>query len=232
MITLDGALKLLDFGISSNLYLETNEILNVDQIEGTLVYISPEQTGRTEYSVTQSCDFYSFGVLMYELLAGKPPFDSIDPLEVIHFHLSRNPVPLSLIIPDLPKGLDQVIAKLMEKNPDDRYHSAAGLKSDLVTIMKHFRSKEPLINFKAGLNDITEQYKQSQKLYGREEERNELLGYYKNLNQLKSMLVLVAGYSGVGKSALIRHIKFPIIQSKGTFTVSYTHLTLPTKRIV
>ena len=217
MITSDGALKLLDFGISSNLYLETNEILNVDQIEGTLVYISPEQTGRTEYSVTQSCDFYSFGVLMYELLAGKPPFDSIDPLEVIHFHLSRNPVPLSLIIPDLPKGLDQVIAKLMEKNPDDRYHSAAGLKSDLVAIMKHFLSKEPLINFKAGLNDITEQYKQSQKLYGREEERNELLGYYKNLNQLKSMLVLVAGYSGVGKSALIRHIKFPIIQSKGTF---------------
>jgi len=88
MITLDGALKLLDFGISSNLYLETNEILNVDQIEGTLVYISPEQTGRTEYSVTQSCDFYSFGVLMYDLLAGKPQFDSIDQLEVINFHLS------------------------------------------------------------------------------------------------------------------------------------------------
>lgn len=83
MITNDGTLKLLDFGISSNLHLETNEILNVDQIEGTLVYISPEQTGRTEYSVTHSCDFYSFGVLMYELLAGKPPFDSIDPLEVI-----------------------------------------------------------------------------------------------------------------------------------------------------
>ena len=217
MITHDGNLKLLDFGISSNHHLETNEILNVDQIEGTLAYISPEQTGRTEYSVTQSCDFYSFGVLMYELLAGKPPFDSIDPLEVIHFHLSRNPVPLSVIIPDLPKGLDQVITKLMAKNPNDRYHSAAGLKSDLVTMLKYFTSKEPIINFKAGLNDITEQYKQSQKLYGREDERNELLGYYKNLNQLKSMLVLVAGYSGVGKSALIRHIKFPIIQSKGTF---------------
>ena len=219
MITKDGKLKLIDFGISSNLYSETNEKLNVDQIEGTLIYISPEQTGRTAYSVTHSCDFYSFGILLYELLAGKPPFDSIDPLEVIHFHLSRNPIPLSSILNDLPNGFEQVISKLMEKNPDDRFHSATGLKADLVTIKKHFISKEPLIGFKAGLNDITEQYKQSQKLYGRENEINELLGYYKNLNQLKSMLVLVAGYSGVGKSALIRHIKYPIIQSHGTFLI-------------
>jgi len=217
MITRDGIVKLLDFGISSNFYSEKSEILNVDQIEGTLIYISPEQTGRTAYSVTHSCDFYSFGILLYELLAGKPPFDSIDPLEVIHFHLSRNPTSLTSILPDLPKGLDQVIAKLMEKNPDDRYHSAAGLEADLVKIKKHYISKEPLINFKAGLNDITEQYKQSQKLYGRENEKNELLSYFKNLNRLKSVLVLVAGYSGVGKSALIRHIKYPIIQSRGTF---------------
>ena len=217
MITRNGDLKLLDFGISSNLNSETNEMLNADQIEGTLNYISPEQTGRTAYSVTQSCDFYSCGVLLYELLAGKPPFDSIDPLEVIHFHLSRNPTPLSLIFPDLPEGFDQIISKMMEKNPDDRYHSATGLKADLEIIKKHFISKKPLINFKAGLFDANEQYKQSQKLYGRENETNELLGYFKNLNQLKSVLVLVAGYSGVGKSALIRHIKFPIIQNQGTF---------------
>jgi histidine kinase len=217
MMTPDGTLKLLDFGISSNLCSETNEMLNVDQIEGTLIYISPEQTGRTAYSVTHSCDFYSFGVLLYELLAGKPPFDSVDPLEVIHFHLSRNPIPLSSIFPELPAGFEHVISKMMEKNPDDRYHSASGLKADLETVKKHFVSKAPLINFKAGLNDITDQYKQSQKLYGRENEINELLGYYRNLNQVKSLLVLVAGYSGVGKSALIRHIKFPIIQRRGTF---------------
>ena len=215
--TRDGSIKLLDFGISSNLYLETIETLNVDQIEGTLTYISPEQTGRTAYSVTYSSDFYSFGILLYELLAGKLPFDSIDPIEIIHFHLSRNPISLVSILPDLPKGLEQVIARLMEKNPEERYQSAAGLKADLEVIRKHFVSKEPLINFKAGLYDNTEQYKQSQKLYGREDESSELLGYYKNLSQLKSLLVLVAGYSGVGKSALIRHIKFPIIQSKGTF---------------
>ncbi len=217
MVTKDGSLKLLDFGISSNLYLETTETLNVDQIEGTLTYISPEQTGRTAYSVTHSSDFYSSGVLLYELLAGKLPFDSIDPLEIIHFHLSRNPMHLSSILPELPRSLEQVIAKLMEKNPEDRYQSASGLKADLRSIKDHLISGNKLVNFKAGQNDSTEQYKQSQKLYGREEEIVELLGFYENLNELKSVLVLVAGYSGVGKSALIRHIKFPIIQSKGTF---------------
>lgn len=213
----DGCVKLLDFGISSNLYSEANEMLNVDKIEGTLNYISPEQTSRTVYSVTHSCDFYSFGILLYELLAGKLPFDSIDPLEVIHFHLSRKPLPLSTILPDLPSGLEQVVFKLLEKNPDDRYHSAAGIKTDLELIKKHHESGTPLTDFKAGLNDITVKYKQTQKLYGRENEIGELTGYYDNLDKVKSMMAMVSGYSGVGKSALIRQAKIPIIQNHGTF---------------
>lgn len=217
ILAADGTLKLLDFGISSNLHSETNDVLNVDQIEGTLIYISPEQTGRTAYSVTHSCDFYSMGVLLYELLAGKPPFDSIDPLEIIHFHLSRNPIPLSSILPDLPKALNQLILKLMEKNPDDRYHSAMGIKADLLIIRKNLDLQDPLNDFKAGQNDVNEHYKQNQKLYGREYEISELLSYYNTLNEIRSMLVLVAGYSGVGKSVLIRHIKYPIIQNQGIF---------------
>ena len=86
MLTRNGKVKLIDFAISSNLHSESNDMLNVDQIEGTLNYISPEQTGRTAYLVKHQCDFYSLGVLMYELVAGKPPFDSIDSLEIIHFH--------------------------------------------------------------------------------------------------------------------------------------------------
>lgn len=112
--------------------------------------------------------------MLYELLAGKPPFDSIDPLEVIHFHLSRNPTTLSTILPDLPVGLEQVIAKLMQKNPDDRYQSAAGLKADLETIQGHYLSKTPLTGFKAGSKDVFGHYKQSQKLYGR---KTKLINY-------------------------------------------------------
>jgi histidine kinase len=216
LITDDGQLKLIDFGISSNLFSESKEILNVDTIEGTLNYISPEQTGRTAYSITGSSDFYSLGILLYELLTGKLPFDSIDPLEIIHFHLSRKPLPLSSAIPDIPKGIDQVVSKLLEKNPEDRYHSAGGLKADLQILKKYAQSKESLQGFKAGANDTTDQYQQSQKLYGREEELRELMGYFDELNLQKSRMVLVGGYSGVGKSALIRHVKFPILQKKGT----------------
>ncbi|MEE4285340.1 MAG: AAA family ATPase, partial [Mariniphaga sp.] len=217
MITGDGQIKLLDFGISSNLYAENNEVPNIDKVEGTLTYISPEQTGRTAYSVRYSSDFYSFGILIYELLAGKPPFDSTDPLEVIHFHLSRKPIPLTNLLPDLPKEFEQIVFKLIAKDPDERYLSAAGLKADLELIKIHLTSKIQIDGFKAGANDIFRQYKQTQKLYGRENETEELLGYFKNLNRTKSMLVLVAGYSGVGKSALIKHVKFPIIQQHGTF---------------
>ncbi len=217
IFTNDGKLKLLDFGISSNLNSETSEILKVEQIEGTLRYIAPEQTGRTAYSITQSSDLYSFGILLYELLTGKTPFDSVDPLEIIHFHLSRNPVPVGKITRDLPDGLEQVISKLLEKSPDDRYQTAAGLKSDLELIKKHYLMQKPLAGFKAGEDDFADHYTQGQKLYGRDLELEELFGYYTNLDKLKSALVLVAGYSGIGKSALIRHIKFPIIQNKGTF---------------
>jgi len=217
LLTDDGKVKLIDFAISSDLNSENDDMINADQIEGTLNYISPEQTGRTAYLVKHQCDFYSLGVLMYELVSGKTPFDSIDSLEIIHFHLSRFPTPLGAILPDLPIGFEEVIVKLMEKNPEDRYHSAKGLKHDLEVIREHAKSKKPLIGFKPGTKDSSGGYKQSQKLYGRENEKKELMNYYDNLNYLKSFLVLVSGYSGTGKSALIRHIKYPIIQKGGTF---------------
>ncbi|MFY0644547.1 MAG: AAA family ATPase [Bacteroidia bacterium] len=213
----DESVKLIDFGISTNLHFEQSESLLIDHIEGTLTNIAPEQTGRTAYSVTHSCDLYSFGILLYELLTGKPPFDSADPLEIIHFHLSRKPVPLKKVVHDLPFGLDEVVNKLLEKNPDDRYQSARGLKYDLEQLASFLKKKEEPEEFKICTRDSIDHYRQTQKLYGREKELEMLLGHYKHLNELKSMMVLVAGYSGVGKSALIDNVKYPIIQDKGLF---------------
>ncbi len=217
ILTADGKLKLLDFGISSGFHSEQYDTLNIDHIEGTLTYISPEQTGRTAYAITHSSDFYATGILLYELLVGKVPFDSVDSLEVIHFHLSRKPLSLTTILNNIPDAFEQVVNKLIEKNPDDRYHSAAGLKADLEEIKNKLNAKQSLDNFKAGLFDFTNEYKQIQKLYGREKEISELIGYYTNLSELKSMMAMVAGYSGVGKSALVKHVKFPIIQQHGNF---------------
>ena len=215
----NGKIKLIDFAISSNVSNETSELLNVDEIEGSLIYISPEQTGRTAYDITPASDFYSFGILLYELLVGKPPFDSADPLEVVHFHLSKKPIPVSSISQDVPDGLEEVVSKLLKKNPDERYKSATGIKHDLLTIKHHYETQKHLHGFKAGSKDLAGTYKQNQKLYGREEEIKALLGAYKKLGKNNTMLVLIAGYSGIGKSALIRHVKYPIIQENGIFII-------------
>ena len=213
----DGKVKLIDFGISTNLHFEKSESLLIEHIEGTLTNIAPEQTGRTAYSITHSCDLYSFGILLYELVSGKPPFDSADPLEIIHFHLSRKPVPLKKTISDLPFGLDEVVNKLLEKNPDNRYQSARGLMHDLEQLVKFLNEKSNPKDFKICAKDSIDHYRQTQKLYGRENEIELLLGHYKRLDELKSMMVLVEGYSGVGKSALVDNVKYPIIQDKGLF---------------
>jgi histidine kinase len=217
LISEDNQIKLIDFGISTSLHNEENEMLIPDLIEGTLVYISPEQTGRTSFSISPSSDIYSLGIVFYEMLAGKPPFDSADPLEVIHFHLSRTPLPIGKIIPGFQEGLDKTISVMLEKNPDDRYHSVSGLKYDLITLAGVVRKGESTASFVPRSMDRSGRFTKTQRLYGRENEIAKLIRWYEELTQKKSMLVLVAGYSGVGKSAVIKQIQQPITQKRGIF---------------
>ena len=217
LITSQNKVKLIDFGICTNIQTAENENLNVGLIEGTLVYISPEQTGRTSFAITNSTDLYSLGIILYEMLTGKPPFDSVDPLEVIHFHLTRTPLMLHKVVPGLPEGIAKVVYELLEKNPDDRYQSALGLKNDLVKLSELIYKDQDTNSFIPKLYDKAGRFKKVQRLYGREEEIAKLVKCFDELTEKKSRLVLVSGYSGVGKSVVVKQLQHPVLENQGVF---------------
>ncbi|MEO8184661.1 MAG: serine/threonine-protein kinase, partial [Deltaproteobacteria bacterium] len=126
-----GEASLIDFGLATELPRERQLPVEIDRLEGTLAYISPEQTGRTNRSVDRRSDLYSLGVTLYELCTGQLPFDAKDALEVVHAHIARRPVSPRVHRPDLPEVLEGIIQRLLAKVPDDRYQTAAGLVADL-----------------------------------------------------------------------------------------------------
>jgi tRNA A-37 threonylcarbamoyl transferase component Bud32 len=211
----DLKVHIIDFGISSRTSLKISHLGNPDKIEGTLAYISPEQTGRMNRSVYHSTDLYSLGIVMYEILTQRLPFQSDDPLELVHSHIAKSfPLP-SEINSDIPKIIDQIILKLLSKNAEDRYKSAIGLKHDLD------RYLEGIENFEIGQLDFSARFVISQKLYGRETEIQKLIQAFDRItsSNLKSKLelILISGISGVGKTALVHEIHKPIMALRGHF---------------
>ncbi len=201
--------KIIDFGISALLSSEIQEAVNPKGIEGTLVYISPEQTGRMNRKIDYRSDYYSLGITLYELLTGQKPFKSEDMLELVHCHIAKVPMCPYEINQDIPKVISDIILKLMSKNAEDRYQSSFGIKHDFE---EYLRS----IDFKIGEKDIPERFEISQKLYGREKEIEKLMNdFYSVAKGEESLLTLVAGYSGIGKSTLVSELYKPILEKKG-----------------
>ena len=167
--------KLIDFSIASLLPRETQEIQNTNLLEGILPYISPEQTGRMNRGIDYRTDFYSLGVTFYELLARQLPFQTDDPIELVHCHLAQQPIPVHHINKSVPLVLSEIISKLMAKNAEDRYQSAIGLKFDLETCLHEWEETGALTNFIIGERDLCDRFIIPEKLYGRESEVISLL---------------------------------------------------------
>ncbi|CBN56170.1 MULTISPECIES: protein kinase domain-containing protein [Kamptonema] len=161
-------LKLIDFSISSLLPRETQEIQNPNILEGTLAYLSPEQTGRMNRGIDYRSDFYSLGVTFYELLIGQLPFISHEAMELVHCHLAKQPIPLHEIKPEIPLVLSAIVSKLMAKNAEDRYQSALGLKHDLEICLSQLQETGDIQEFGLGQGDITDRFLIPEKLYARE----------------------------------------------------------------
>lgn len=212
-----GQVKLIDFGISTVLSRENLTFCNPNLLEGTLAYISPEQTGRMNRAIDYRTDFYSLGVTFYELLTGQLPFFASDVLELVHCHIARQPAPLQEHKPDVPQAISEIVLKLMAKNAEDRYQSARGLKADLEACLRQWQAKGQIDPFPLGQHDVSDRFQITQKLYGREREIETLMAAFDRVSQGASELMLVSGYSGIGKSALLQEVYKPITRQRGYF---------------
>ncbi|MEH2288216.1 ATP-binding sensor histidine kinase [Nostoc sp.] len=210
-------IKLIDFSIASLLPRETQEIQSLNGLEGTLAYLSPEQTGRMNRGIDYRSDFYSLGVTFFELLSGQLPFDSQEPMELVHYHIAKLPPCVCDFNPKLPSMLGEIIRKLMAKNAENRYQSALGLKHDLVTCLEQWRETGKHNWFDLGQRDISDRFLISEKLYGRESEVQTLLEAFGHVANGDSQLMLVAGFSGIGKTAVVNEVHKPIVQWNGYF---------------
>ncbi|MHC5768728.1 MAG: ATP-binding sensor histidine kinase [Nostoc sp.] len=210
-------IKLIDFSIASLLPRETQEIQSLNGLEGTLAYLSPEQTGRMNRGIDYRSDFYSLGVTFFELLSGKLPFESHEPMELVHYHIAKLPPCLCDFNPKLPLMLGEIVRKLMAKNAEDRYQSALGLKHDLVTCLEQWQETGKHTWFDLGQRDISDRFLIPEKLYGRESEVKTLLEAFGQVANGSSQLMLVAGFSGIGKTAVVNEVHKPIVRWNGYF---------------
>jgi len=208
---------LIDFGISSRVSQKQYHLGNPQYLEGTLRYISPEQTGRVNKVVDYRTDLYSLGIVLYELLTGHVPFDSEDPMELVHAHITTVPTPVHQVNPEIPKVLSEIITKLLRKNAEARYQTALGLKHDLENCLAQFEENQAITDFELGKKDYSGKLQLPQKLYGREKETRTLLDAFERVSQGEKELLLVGGYSGVGKSVLVNEIHKPITEKRGYF---------------
>ena len=181
-------------------------------------YASPEQTGRMNRAVDYRTDFYTLGILLYRLLTGQLPFQADDALEWVHCHLARLPVPPHQLVPDIPQVVSDLVLKLLAKVPEERYQSASGLLTDLEHCLEQWQATGAIAPFALGMRDMSDRFQLPAKLYGREQEKTALLSAFEAVATTgTTMLVTVAGYSGVGKSALVHALQQPIAERRGYF---------------
>ena len=209
--------KLIDFSIASLLPKETQVLQNPGVLEGTLAYMSPEQTGRMNRGIDYRSDFYSLGVTFYQLLTGQLPFSSDDPMELVHCQIARTPTPGHEVKPDIPQMLSDIVMKLMAKTAEDRYQTARGLQHDLEVCYSEWVENGSITPFELATRDISDRFSIPEKLYGRSQEVETLLAAFDRVAQGKSEMMLVAGFSGIGKTAVVNEVHKPIVRQRGYF---------------
>src|SRR5262249_21460450 len=212
-----GEVWLADLSLAVKAVDEIQASLPPHLLRGMLAYASPEQTGRMNRATDYRTDFYSLGVIFYELLTGRLPFDSSDALELIHWHIAKTPAAPADLDPEIPEPLSRIVMKLLAKTAEERYQSALGLRADLEICGREWAAKGGIEPFALGERDVSDSFLIPRKLYGRERDVEELLAAFDRACEGQTTMMLVAGYSGIGKTSLIQELYKPIVRQRGYF---------------
>ena len=209
---------LTGFGIASRLPRERQAPSPPESIAGTLAYMAPEQTGRINRSIDSRSDLYALGITFYEMLTGALPFAASDPLEWVHCHIARAPTPPAERVPTLPAQVSRLVLKLLAKIAEDRYQTAAGVEHDLRRCCAEWETRGRIDDFALHQHDVPDRLLIPEKLYGRSREVAALLGAFQTVVATGvPELVLVSGYSGIGKSSVVNELHRVLIPPRGLF---------------
>lgn len=211
-----GKVKIIDFGTAVRFSAGESSLPPSDAPVGTLQYMPPEQTGRLGRAADFRSDFYSLGVVYYELLTGRIPWQAGNSAEWLHAQISLEPELQVEINPTL-KPVLAIIWKLLSKMPEDRYQSAYGLLQDLQKCRSRLSGKGTIDPFVPGESDISMLFQLPGKLYGREMELEGLKEAFEEVCSGQSRIVLVSGYAGIGKTRLVLEALRPLAAGKGYF---------------
>ncbi|WGS26793.1 AAA family ATPase [Bradyrhizobium sp. ISRA464] len=214
----DGQVRLTGFGIASRLSRERQAPEPPETIAGTLAYMAPEQTGRMNRSVDARSDLYALGVTLYQMLTGVLPFTAADPMEWVHCHIARAPAPPSEQLKSLPGSVSAIIMKLLAKTAEERYQTAVGAERDLRRCLAEWDIRGDIDEFPPGEHDTPDRLLIPEKLYGRAAEIDTLLASFDRIVAGgRPELVLVSGYAGIGKSAVVNELHKPLVPPRGLF---------------
>ncbi|MBR0823161.1 ATP-binding sensor histidine kinase [Bradyrhizobium liaoningense] len=213
-----GKVKLTGFGIASRQPRERQVPEPPETLAGTLAYMAPEQTGRMNRSVDARSDLYALGVTLYQMLTGVLPFTAADPMEWVHCHIARKPVPPGERLENVPVPVSAIIMKLLAKTSEDRYQTGGGVERDLRRCLAEWEARRRIDDFPLGLQDTPNQLLIPEKLYGRDREIATLLSCFDRIIKTGvPELVLVSGCSGIGKSSVVDELHKVLVQPRGLF---------------
>jgi predicted ATPase/GAF domain-containing protein len=209
---------LTGFGVTSRLPRERQALSPPELIAGTLPYMAPEQTGRMNRSIDSRSDLYSLGVTFYQMLTGALPFTATDPMEWVHCHIARAPVPPRERHGSIPAPISELVMKLLAKTAEERYQTAAGVEHDLRRCLTEWERRGGIDEFPLAEHDVLDRLLIPEKLYGRTREVAALLNSFHQVVATGiPELILVSGYSGIGKSSVVNELHKVLVPSRGLF---------------